>query len=142
MWYDMSKIFEPFIVGFCCLRCGYTAADLAGVARMRYPSNVNFVMIPCLGRVDPNLILKALSKADGVMLIGCKKDNCHNYDGSLRAEKKVQQLKKDLQTVGVGGDRLEIQLLTGSMADKFVKAVTDFTEKIRNLGPNPMREGV
>lgn len=135
----MSKMFEPLIVGFCCLRCGYTSADLAGVARMCYPTNVNLLMIPCLGRVDPNLILRALNKADGVLLIGCEKENCHHYDGSLKAEKKVQKLKKDLELVGVGGDRLEIQLLTGSMADKFVKVATDFTEKIRNLGPNPMR---
>ena len=30
--------FEPRIIAFCCHYCAYSAADLAGSARMQYPA--------------------------------------------------------------------------------------------------------
>jgi coenzyme F420-reducing hydrogenase delta subunit len=44
---------EPKIVAFLCNWCSYGAADLAGVGRMEYPSNIRVVRIPCTGRMDP-----------------------------------------------------------------------------------------
>ena len=38
------KPFEPKIVAFFCNWCTYTAADLAGTARMKYQPNVRDYM--------------------------------------------------------------------------------------------------
>jgi hypothetical protein len=62
---------EPKIVAFLCNWCSYGAADLAGVGRMEYPSNIRVVRIPCTGRMDPKFFMAALREgADGVWVSG------------------------------------------------------------------------
>ena len=51
--------FEPKILGFLCNWCAYAGADLAGVSRLQYPSNIRTVRVMCSGRVDPMFIVKA-----------------------------------------------------------------------------------
>ncbi len=63
--------FEPKIIAFLCNWCAYAGADLAGVSRMQYPSNLRPVRVMCSGRVDPVYIVDALSDgADGVLVSG------------------------------------------------------------------------
>ena len=67
----MSDEFEPLIIAFCCNWCSYAGADLAGVARIQYPSNARIVRTMCSGMVHPNLVIDALTKgADGVLVCG------------------------------------------------------------------------
>ncbi len=62
---------EPKIIAFLCNWCSYGAADLAGVSRMQYPSNVRVVRIPCTGRMSPKFVLSSFMKgADGVWVSG------------------------------------------------------------------------
>jgi F420-non-reducing hydrogenase iron-sulfur subunit len=63
--------FEPKIVAFLCNWCAYAGADLAGVSRLQYPSNIRTVRVMCSGRVDPVFIIKALREgADGILVSG------------------------------------------------------------------------
>ena len=63
--------FEPKIVGFLCNWCAYGGADLAGVSRLKYPSNLRPIRVMCSGRVDPLFIIQALKEgADGVLVAG------------------------------------------------------------------------
>lgn len=62
---------EPVIVGFLCNWCAYAGADMAGVSRLKYPSNMRGIRVMCTGMVHPNLVVHALHKgADGVMVLG------------------------------------------------------------------------
>ena len=45
--------FEPKILGFLCNWCAYAGADLAGVSRFQYPTNIRVIRVMCSGRVDP-----------------------------------------------------------------------------------------
>ena len=82
----MTAEFEPKIIAFMCNWCAYSAADLAGSARLPYPDNTSIVILPCSGRVDEAMILKAFEKgADGVMVVGCLEGDCHYLAGNLRA---------------------------------------------------------
>lgn len=59
------------IVAFACEHCAYAAADLAGNLRMQYPPQVKIVQLPCTGRLDVILVLRALEDGiDGVMVAG------------------------------------------------------------------------
>ena len=59
------------IVAFACEHCAYNAADLAGGLRMQYPPEIKIVQIPCTGRLDTLLVLRALEDGvDGVMVAG------------------------------------------------------------------------
>jgi len=63
--------FEPKIVGFLCNWCAYAGADLAGVSRIKYPSNIRIIRVMCTGRIDPQMVLKAFAEgADGVFVGG------------------------------------------------------------------------
>ena len=59
------------VLAFCCEHCAYNAADLAGGLRMQYPTELKVVMLPCTGKIDTMLLLKAFEDgADGIMTAG------------------------------------------------------------------------
>lgn len=135
-----TPVFEPRIVSFCCHYCSYGAADLAGTSKMSYPINVEIIRVPCSGRVDPLHVLQALQEgADGVMVTGCLKDQCHFVTGNYHAEKRMQKLAKDLEAIGLGG-RLIFELMSAGMAGKWVETASSFYEQILKLGPNPLKK--
>ena len=62
---------KPNILAFVCNWCAYAGADLAGVSRMQYPTNVRLIRLMCSGRVNHGFLLKAfLRGADGVLVSG------------------------------------------------------------------------
>lgn len=131
-----QTVFEPKIVAFCCWWCAYGAADLAGISKMTYPSSVRIVRVPCSGRVDTVHILRAFQMgADGVIVAGCLKDGgCHYVSGNMEADRRVKELKKALDSIGIGSERLQICFLSAGMPDKFVEYTTEFARKIEQLG--------
>ena len=94
--------FEPKIVGFLCKWCAYTGADLAGTSRIKYPPNVTPIRVMCSGRVDPVLVMKALSSgADGVLIAGCHPGDCHYTSGNVKTIRRFKLLQKMLDQFGV-----------------------------------------
>ena len=51
--------------------------------------------------------------------------------------KRITFLQELLAFVGLEG-RLHLEWISSAEAQKFVQVITDFTEKIRTLGPNPL----
>ncbi len=134
--------YEPEIVAFCCHYCAYTAADMAGSKRISYPSNVKIIRVPCTGKVDAIHIMKALEKgADGVYVAGCLEGDCHFKTGNTRAKHRVTQVKKILEDLGMESERVAMINMSAGMGELFARTALDFTEKIRNLGPNPVKQG-
>ena len=59
------------IIAYCCEHCAYATADLAGGLRMQYPPAIKIVQIPCTGRMDVLMVLRAVEDgADGIMVAG------------------------------------------------------------------------
>lgn len=52
--------------------------------------------------------------------------------------KRIRFLQELLRFVGLDG-RLHLEWISSAEAHKFVQVVTDFTEKIKALGPNPLK---
>ena len=135
--------FEPRIVAFCCNFCAYAAADLAGSMRLNYPPNARVIRLPCSGKVEVLYLLKAIEDgADGVMVIGCLEGDCHFIKGNLRAKKRVAAARKLVEKAGVEPDRVAMYNLSSAMAGKFADTIKDMTDKIRKLGPSPLRKVV
>ncbi|MHC5038266.1 MAG: hydrogenase iron-sulfur subunit [Planctomycetota bacterium] len=133
--------FEPDITAFCCQYCSYAAADLAGSMRLSYPTNIKVVLLPCTGKVDAVYILKAFEEgADGVMVAGCLEGDCHFMTGNIRAKRRVKKVKALLDELGLGGDRLEMYNLSSAMGARFAEIAGEMTEKIKALGPSPMKK--
>ena len=132
--------FEPVIVAFCCHYCAYTAADMAGSQRLPYPANVKIVRVPCSGKVDGLHIVKAFEKgADGVYVACCLEGDCHFKNGNTRAAKRVEYITKYLEEIGIEPERLEMVYMSAGMGYRFAQVATEITEKIRELGPSPIK---
>ena len=132
--------FEPEITVFTCNYCGYMSIDTAGALRLQYPPNIKLVRLPCTGKTEIRYILEAFEQgADGVYVIGCPLGNCHHVRGNERGQVRVERAKRLLDDIGLGGARLEIFFLSGGMGATFARHAEEMTERVRALGPNPLK---
>lgn len=107
---------------------------------MQYPANIKIVRVPCTGKVDVIHILRALEKgADGACVIGCMEGECHFNTGNIMARRRVEQAQKILDTIGIGGQRAKMFNLSSSEGPRFAKYATEFTNDIKEMGPNPIK---
>jgi coenzyme F420-reducing hydrogenase delta subunit len=108
--------------------------------RLNYPTNVKVIKVPCTGRVDVVTVLKAFeSGVDGVYVAGCMEGECHFLKGNLRARKRIEYVKTCLEEVGLEPGRVEMYNLSSSQGPRFAEIAREMTEKIRNLGPSPIK---
>ena len=127
---------QPRIVAFFCNWCTYTAADLAGVSRMKYAPNVRIIRLMCSGRADPQFILAAFSGgADGVLIGGCHIGDCHYSEGNLKTLRRFQLLKRMLGDLGIDERRVRLEWISAAEGDKVRTVVNEMTEELRSLGP-------
>jgi coenzyme F420-reducing hydrogenase delta subunit len=108
--------------------------------RLQYPTDVRIIRVPCTGKVDIIHLLTAFEEgADGVFVAGCLEGDCHYMQGNLHAKRRVKRVKGILDRVGVGGERLEMYNLSAGQGGRFAEIVREMDEKIRGLGPSPIR---
>jgi coenzyme F420-reducing hydrogenase delta subunit len=108
--------------------------------RLSYPSNIKIIKLPCTGKIDVIHLLKSFEKgADGVYVLGCLEGSCQFTTGNLRARKRVEQAQQILESVGIGGERVQMYNLSSSEAPLFVQFAKEMTEKIIEMGPNPIK---
>jgi F420-non-reducing hydrogenase iron-sulfur subunit len=130
------QAFEPRIVAFFCNWCTYLAADLAGTSRMKYAPNVRVVRVMCSGRVDPQFVLDAFAHgADGVLLGGCHPGDCHYQEGNYKALRRYRLLKRMLGQMGIEEERVRLEWISASEAERFRWVMNDMVEQVRALGP-------
>lgn len=135
----MIEDFEPRIVAFCCKYCAYAAGDLAGSMRLSYPPNIRVIQVPCTGRIDEIHLMRALENgADGVYVAGCLEGECHFLTGNLKAKRRVAQVKKILEAVGMDPERLQMYNLSSAMGPRFAEIAKDMTDRMKGLGPSPL----
>ncbi len=93
----------------------------------------------CSGNIDHRVILNAFEEgADGVLVAGCLEGDCHFLKGNFRARKRVSAVKKLLDEIGLGGNRLEMYNLSSAQGGRFAEISNEMTARIRELGPNPL----
>jgi F420-non-reducing hydrogenase iron-sulfur subunit len=132
----MDLTYEPVIVGFLCNWCSYRAADLAGTARLHYAPNMRAIRVMCSGRVEPDLVLKALREgADGVLIAGCHPGECHYIEGNLKTLRRFVLLRRVLRQFGIEDERVQIVWASASEGPKLAQTVDRMTEELRALGP-------
>ncbi|HEY5959396.1 MAG TPA: hydrogenase iron-sulfur subunit [Polyangiaceae bacterium] len=132
--------FVPEILAFCCNYCAYAAADLAGSRRMQYPPNLRVVHVPCTGKVELEQILSAFERGiDGVLIAGCLEGGCHFIEGNLRARRRAEHVRRLLDEIGIGAERLRMVNLSAAMAPTFVQRVNEIVDVVKRLGPNPLK---
>jgi coenzyme F420-reducing hydrogenase delta subunit len=135
-----DQYFEPEITAFYCIFCGFMAADTAGSLNIQYPANVKFIRLPCTGKTEIRYVLEAFEQgADGVYVVACPIGNCHHVRGNERGRARLERAREILEDIGLEGERLGMFFMSGSQAQAFAAAAHTMTERIRRLGPNPLR---
>ena len=128
--------FEPKITAFVCNWCTYAGADLTGTSRIKYATNVRAIRLPCTGRIDFMLILKAFAQgADGVIVSGCHPGDCHYTSGNYHARRRWILFRKLLDFVGIDNRRIRFAWVSAAEGAKWADLVNDTVNEIRQLGP-------
>jgi coenzyme F420-reducing hydrogenase delta subunit len=136
-----GREWEPKIVGFLCNWCSYAGADLCGVSRFQYPTDVRLIRVMCSTRISPHLVLDVFAAgADGILIGGCHLNDCHYMTGNFYAEKRVRLMKKLIKDAGLEPERLRLEWVSASEGEKFSKVVTEFTGQIKKLGPSRVKK--
>jgi F420-non-reducing hydrogenase iron-sulfur subunit len=131
-----NRTWTPRIVAFFCNWCTYTAADLAGVSRMKYASNIRVIRLMCSGRVDPQFIVDALAKgADAVLIGGCHPNDCHYAEGNYKCLRRFQMLKRMIADMGIEPERLRLEWISAAEGEKVKRVVNQMVETVTKLGP-------
>jgi len=124
----------------CCNWCAYAGADLAGINRNQYPVNIRMIRVMCSGTIDPLYVVKAFQGgADGVFIGGCHPGDCHYQSGNYKAQRRIILLKKAISEIGLDPRRIRLEWVSAAEGQRFAKVITEFTEEIRKLGPNPLK---
>ena len=88
---------------------------------------VDFVKIPCSGRVDAGLLLSLLEKGSaGVLAVGCPKDDCTFLSGNYRAEKRVGATRAILREAGLDEGLVRMEFVSAMDAHRLRESVLDF----------------
>jgi F420-non-reducing hydrogenase iron-sulfur subunit len=128
--------FEPKIIAFVCNWCTYTAADLAGTSRKKYPANVRLIRVMCTGMVDPKYILKAfLEGADAVLVSGCHPGDCHYINGNYKARRRIKLLHEILANFSINKERLRLTWIGASDGIMFADTIENMVHQIKKMGP-------
>ena len=128
--------FEPKILGFFCNWCTYAGADLAGVSRFQYPSNIRVIRVMCSARVDPMYVMKALlNGVDGVLIGGCHPGECHYLEQNYKAMRRFSMLRHSLRALGIEDERVRLQWASAAEGVQLAKAINEMVDQVRALGP-------
>ena len=102
---------------------------------MEYPANVRIIRLPCTGRIDFNLILKALEiGADAVLISGCHPGDCHYTAGNYHARRRWMLFRELLDAMGIETDD-PFHLDFGRRGEEVSAGRQRVTEKTRRSGP-------
>ncbi len=132
---------EPKIVAFFCTWCTYTAADLAGTARMTYAPNARIIRVMCSGRIDPQFVMDAFRQgADGVLIGGCHPGDCHYQEGNYKALRRVNLLHRLMEQMGIEKKRLRLEWISASEGERVQRSINEMVDELRVLGPLQISE--
>ena len=127
---------QPRITALICNGCTYAGADMAGTTRRAYPASVRAVRVPCTGRIDPLVILKAFEQgADGVVVSGCHPGDCHYVQGNYFARRRFAMFRSLVEFLGLDARRLHFAWVSASEGTKWSQLVEDVTSAVREAGP-------
>ena len=154
------------VTAFICVNCArpgiapFSVRPRPDQPAFNWTIPVNEILVPCAGRLQPELVLKAFESGSSfVCMIACQDDNCHAVEGCLRARRRLDYVRGLLDQIGLGGDRLAMFQLPGSAREDMaagennplqsdvsdaalhqqIRVICDaVTAKVSALSPNPL----
>ncbi|MDD1765418.1 MAG: hydrogenase iron-sulfur subunit [Methanomassiliicoccales archaeon] len=133
-------IFAPKVIVFTCNWCTYFSADLAGIMRLELPTEFRSIRVPCCAEIEPEWIIKAFARGiDGILVMSGSRGSCRHENAIGRVRKRIALLNAMLAGLRLGDKRLKMCWITPQDAEEYRREVTEFTNSIVAIGPNPIR---
>ena len=111
---------------FACENSALPAAEAAKSCGFKPDSNINFVNVPCAGKVDTRDVLTALEKgAEKVVIIACHPESCQYLTGASRAQNRVKRINDMLAKAGFGSERVVFKGISAVESAKFIEYVKE-----------------
>ena len=84
---------------------------------------MEFIGLPCAGKLDPDFLLKALSLgADGVLVLACPEENCRSHHGNTYARDRLAEARDYLEEAGIDGRRLRFEHISSNQVFFWMKS--------------------
>ncbi|MBW1729529.1 MAG: hydrogenase iron-sulfur subunit [Deltaproteobacteria bacterium] len=126
----------PRFLILACQNSAYDAYILAKKRDLPLQAEVSVVKIPCGGRVELEMVIKAFAYgADCVMVLTCHHDSCKSFDGSMECEQKVKALQEMLKEMGIDEARLVFGTLAPGSAMEFAQLINDVAKRFMKQDP-------
>ncbi|WP_339135451.1 MAG: hydrogenase iron-sulfur subunit [Candidatus Electrothrix sp. GW3-4] len=132
-----------FIPDIRLFSCHYTSQQSCAdegreLNQLNFPENVKMTRVVCTGKLEEITLLKAFEDgADGVYVVGCPAEGCHNVRGSQRAAKRVEAVRSALSELGVEEERAKMFFLPRGLHPEFVDVAQEMNDQVTELGPSP-----
>jgi heterodisulfide reductase subunit A len=98
---------EIKILAFVEQEVAYTAVDLAGLARLSYPSSIRIIPLPSLARLKKEHILYAYANgAEGVMALESPEHEGPFGEAHIISEERIDEYRWDIEDEDVDSSRL------------------------------------
>jgi len=131
-----QRLADNEVPGFGCFWSGTAAADHAGLRSLKYSSRFHLLPIRCIGQLDPSVMARAfLEGANGLLLIGCKPEECHHSYGLDHTWNRILLIKKLLSLCGLERERIALAHSDLNKPEQYVRTVGSFLATMDRLGP-------
>jgi coenzyme F420-reducing hydrogenase delta subunit/NAD-dependent dihydropyrimidine dehydrogenase PreA subunit len=93
-----------------------------------------FIGLPCAGKLDTDVLLKALaSGAEGVLVLACPEENCRSNHGNTYARDRLKEARNYLEEAGIDGRRLRFENISSNRVYLLDEVLQDFIKGIKGL---------
>lgn len=124
-----------------CFLCKWASTEENQAISRRKTADVNVVKVPCIGGLDPVVVVETFTKGvDGILLVGCGAPDCHFVEGSVYAEFTAKVLNRLLALTGLEPERLGLRLVSPIEEIKFADIMENFVTQVEKLGSSPLGE--
>jgi len=127
---------EIKILAFVEREVAYTAVDLAGLARIGYPSSIRIIPLPSLARLKMEHLLYAFAHgADGVMLLEAPEHEGPYGQAHVVSEERADEYRWELEDHDVDSTRMWFSRVYVPDWRKLEKVFKTFHQMVEDEGP-------
>ena len=72
--------------------------------------------------------------ADGVLITGCRPNECHYDFGNAATERRMEAMKDLIRDAGLDPRRLRVEWMSAGEGERYAGVVKDFLSELKELG--------
>ncbi len=130
---------EYKIILFICNWGPHTAFHTLQERKAPIPGEINVIRVPCAGRINRALILKAFEMgADGVAVVGCVPGACRYGSGPSLSSANIEDMQAILELLGLSKERLRYAHSLPDDPDTLLGFLQEFVSGLKSMGKSPV----